>query len=162
ALVGAALAAVLWPGVGARVFGLILVGLSVYLLRHDVARRMIGSRGLPRFAAAAMLAGYLWLILAGLLWVLGGPAQVPGWYGLVVQCVFRGFGMSVLMAHAPVILPAVLRMQLPYHPVLWAPLTVLHTGMVVLSAGLLSDTAPLWQAGGVATIISILLLAVSA
>ena len=162
ALVGAALAAVLWPGVGARLFGLMLVGLSVYLLRHDVARRMIGSHGLPRFAAAAMLVGYLWLILSGLLWVVGGPAQVPGWYDLVVHGVFLGFGMSMVMAHAPVILPAVLRIQLPYHPVLWAPLTALHTGMVVRSAGVCTDNAPLWQAGGVATIISILLLALSA
>src|SRR5699024_11915912 len=87
-----------------------------------------------------------------------GPGVVrPGGAG-----VFLGFGMSMVMAHAPVILPAVLRIQLPYHPMLWAPLTALHTGMVVRSAGVCTDNAPLWQAGGVATIISILLLALSA
>src|SRR5699024_6482318 len=63
------------PVVGAvawRALGLSLLLLTFWLVRHDVARRTINATGLPRFAAAALLAGYVWLALAGLLLLLAG------------------------------------------------------------------------------------------
>ena len=161
-LVLGALATIITPAVGAQLFGLTLVALAGYLGWHDVARRLIRATGLPRFAAAAMLAGYLWLMLAGLAWIVGGPTVVPGWYDLVVHGIFLGFGMSMVMAHAPVILPAVLKITLPYHPVLWLPLTVLHIGMVVRIAGMGTGAVTAWQIGGAMTIASLVLLALSA
>lgn len=161
-LVISALGTIVFPAAGPQLFGLMLVALAGYLGWHDVARRMIRSTGLPRFAAAAMLAGYVWLMLAGLAWIVGGPTVVPGWYDLVVHGIFLGFGMSMVMAHAPVILPAVLKIKLPYHPVLWVPLTVLHTGMVVRVAGMGTDEVTVWQIGGAMTVASLVLLALSA
>lgn len=152
----------IWPVAGALLFGLALVALAGYLGWHDVARRLIRARGLPRFAAAAMLAGYLWLASSGLLWVAGGPMGVPAWYDLVVHGVFLGFGMSMVLAHAPVILPAVLKIALPYHPVLWLPLVVLHTGMMVRMTGMVMQVSTVWQIGGVLTIAALILVALSA
>lgn len=162
AVVLGAIATMFRPVAGALLFGLALVLLAGYLGWHDVARRMVRARGLPRFAAAAMLTGYLWLGLSGLAWMAGGPVGVPGWYDLVVHGIFLGFGMSMVMAHAPVILPAVLKIRLPYHPVLWLPLTVLHTGMAVRIVGMVTEVNVVWQTGGAMTIAALLLLVLSA
>ncbi|MGC0250607.1 hypothetical protein [Pseudactinotalea sp. Z1748] len=162
ALVLAALATMVFSRAGAAAFGLTLLLLAAYLGWHDVARRMVRAKGLPRFAAVAMLAGYAWLAVAGLVWMIGAPAGVPHWYDLVVHGIFLGFGMSMVLAHAPVILPAVLRISLPYHPVLWAPLTVLHAGMVVRMLGMVTEVNRVWQVGGLLTIAALLLLALSA
>lgn len=162
----------LWPAAGGPLFGLALLILTLWLARHDVARRLINSTGLPRFSAAALLAGYGWLALAGALWALGavpgaggGPlANLPAAYDTVVHATFLGFAISMVMAHAPVILPAVLAVRLPYRPVLWAPLAVLHTGMLLrVSGNLLGGGNPVpYQAGSVLTILAVLLLAVTA
>ena len=166
------LASLLWPSIGGPLFGLALVGLTFWLARNDVARRLIGSTGLPRFSSAALLAGYGWLGLAGSLWALGavpgaggGPlANHPAAYDTVIHATFLGFALSMVMAHAPVILPAVLSVKLPYRPVLWAPLVVLHAGLLLRVTGnLLGGGNPVpYQAGSVLTILAVLLLALTA
>ncbi|WP_109471289.1 hypothetical protein [Ornithinimicrobium cavernae] len=162
----------LWPVVGGPVFGLTLLAVTAWLARHDVARTLIRSGGLPRFSSAALLCGYGWLALAGSLWALGavpgaggGPlGNHPSAYDTVIHATFLGFAISMVMAHAPVILPAVLAVRLPYRPILWAPLVVLHTGLLLRVAGnLLGGDNPLpYQAGAVLTIVAVLLLAVTA
>jgi hypothetical protein len=52
---------------GVRVAGAGLIGIALWLLRYDMARRTIRSTGLTRFIAANLLPGYGWLALAGLL-----------------------------------------------------------------------------------------------
>lgn len=146
------------PAAGGRLFGVLLAVAALWLASHDVAVRTIHARGLPRFAAAAMLAGYAWLLVAGCVWVAAGTA---GWgYDTVLHAVFLGFAMSMVMAHAPVILPSVLRVRLPYHPVLWLPLVALHLTLVVRVSGSLTS-APWYQAGAVGTIVAMLLLVVA-
>src|SRR5579884_789023 len=48
--------------VGARVIGLALAALPLWLYRHDVVRRTVHQRGLPRFIAVCVLTGYAWLV----------------------------------------------------------------------------------------------------
>jgi hypothetical protein len=55
--------------------------------------------------------------------------RVPGGdaaYDVVIHAVFLGFGVSMIMAHAPIIFPAVLGRPLPYRPAMWLPLGLLH------------------------------------
>lgn len=162
----------LWPQWGGPAFGIGLLAITAWLSVHDVARRLIHSTGLPRFSSAALLTGYGWLGLAGTLWALGavpgagsGPlAGHPAAYDTVIHATFLGFAISMVMAHAPVILPAVLTVRLPYRPVLWAPLAVLHTGLLVRVTGnMLGGGDPLaYQVGSVLTIIAVLLLVLTA
>lgn len=169
--VGVALS-LLWPRWGGPLFGLGLLAVTAWLSVHDVARRLIRSTGLPRFSSAALLAGYGWLGLAGALWALGavpgagtGPLSDLGpAYDTVVHATFLGFAISMVMAHAPVILPSVLSVRLPYRPVLWVPLVVLHTGLLVRVTGnLLGGADPaVYQLGSVLTILAVLLLVVTA
>jgi hypothetical protein len=163
ALTAAAASALLWPAVGSRAFGLGLLVLVGWLIRHDVARRTIRASGLPRFSAAALLAGYLWLAVSAATWVaVGRPASTAA-YDTVVHGAFLGFGMSMVMAHAPVILPAVIRRPLPYRRYLWAPLVVLQLGLVLrIGLGNGASIPPAWTPGAVLTVVALVLLPMTA
>lgn len=157
ALVAGAALALLWPGPGTAVVGAALVGLVAVLLRFDVARRTVRGSGLPRFMAVAMLAAFGWLAVAGAVWLVGGPTTGGVRYDAVLHAVFLGFVMSMVMAHAPVILPAVLRRPLPYRPVMYVPLALLHVTLVLRV--LVGDARGVgWavQAGGVGNIVAVL------
>lgn len=160
-LVLAASASLLWPAVGTRAFGLGMAAVAVWLLRDDVVRRMIRTDGLRRYNAAALLAGYLWLIVAGLVWLVGGVPASDGIYDVAVHAVFLGFGMSMIMAHAPIIFPAVIGRPLPYRAPMWAPLALLNVGLAVRFTGALSQTTLAYQVGGTLTVAAVLLFALT-
>lgn len=157
----AAVASLVWPDAGARAFGACLIITSAWLVRDDVPRRMIRTDGLRRYNAAALLAGYLWLAVAGLTWLIGGVPDARPSYDMAVHGVFLGFGVSMVMAHAPIIFPAVLNRDLPYRPLFWVPLGVLHTSVAVRFIGDLTGMDVLWRIGSIGGVISILLLALA-
>lgn len=157
AVVGCAAASVLWVWTGTVLFGAALALLVLWLMRQDVARRTIHAQGAPRFMAACLLAGYFWLLVAAVTWCFGYPVSVAA-YDTVVHGVFLGFVMSMIMAHAPTILPAVLAIKLSYRALMWVPAVLLHAGLVLrlwLGDGLGYEL--LWQAGGVLNVVAVVL-----
>ncbi|SES48747.1 hypothetical protein SAMN05216199_0183 [Pedococcus cremeus] len=126
-----AVASLLWPTAGFPLLGASLLILVGWLAVHDVARRTVRARGLPRFIAVCLLAGYAWLAVAGGTWLLAGPVLDGPAYDAAVHGVFLGFTLSMIMAHAPVILPAVLRVRLPYRASMYAPALLLQASLVV-------------------------------
>lgn len=155
-----AVAALLWPSVGYAVLGLAVVGLCAWLLLLDVARHTIRSTGLPRYMAVCLLAGYAWLAAAGGTWLVAGPVTDGRGYDAVVHCVFLGFVVSMLMAHAPVILPAVLRRPLPYHRLMFALVALLHVSLALrVVVGDVRGVQPALQVGGALNIVAVLLFA---
>jgi hypothetical protein len=149
---------------GVRIAGVGLLGQAVWLARYDVARRTVRMGGVTRFMACALLAGYVWLAVAGVLWtayasMVDGPA-----YDASLHAVFLGFVMSMVFAHAPVIVPAVLRVALPFRPGFYAHLALLHASLALrLLGGDLAGNLTAWQWGGVLNETAILLfLAVTA
>ena len=140
--------------------GLAYAALVGWLVTHDVARRTIRTTGLPRYMAGCMLAGYAWLGVAAATWLVRGIATEGAAYDVVVHAVFLGFTLSMIMAHAPVILPAVLPRPLPYHRVLVVAAVLLHASLVLrlwVGDGLGSQAA--WQAGAALNIGAVLLFA---
>lgn len=156
ALVAAILASLLWPAIGMRVFGLVVLGFAVWLARDDVARRFIRTDGLRRYNAAALLAGYFWLALAGATWLVNGYPDTQAAYDIVIHGTFLGFAVSMIMAHAPIIFPAVLGRALPYRPISWLPLVMLHVGMAARVVGDLGGINIIWQIGSVVTVLAML------
>ncbi|WP_416954287.1 hypothetical protein ACNKF0_18400 [Nocardioides sp. T5] len=151
-------AATMWPRVGAGVLGLVVLLLAAWLAAYDVARRTVRSTGLPRFAAACMLAGQGWLAVAGGIWLVAGQPADGAAYDALVHAVFLGFTISMIMAHAPSILPAVTRVPLPYRPALWAPWLLLQVSLVLRLWGgdaLGSDLAR--EVGGAGNAVALLL-----
>lgn len=162
-LIGAgAAASVAWPGPGWRITGLGMLALAGWLAVHDVARRTIRSTGLPRFAAACLLAGYAWLGFAGTAWLLVGRPDGGGLRDAALHALFLGFVISMVFGHAPVILPAVLRVRLPYHPILYAPLALLHASLLLRVTGDLGGISSARTIGGVLGEMSLVLFAACA
>jgi hypothetical protein len=156
-LVAAVAGSVLWPTVATPALGLSLLALVGWLAGHDVARRTVHTRGLPRFMALGLLAGYFWLGVAGSVWLVRGTVLDGSAYDAVVHAVFLGFTISMIMVHAPVILPAVLRRPLAYHPALLGPLVLLHVSLALrLWVGDALGHPLAWRAGGVLNIVALL------
>ena len=105
--------------------GVVLVLLAAWLFAFDLARVTIRQDGLPRYVAACLLAGYFWLGTGGALMALAMS------YDAALHAVFVGFVLSMVFGHAPVILPAVLRIRFPYHRALYVPLALLHASLAV-------------------------------
>ena len=148
---------------GLRVMGLGLAALGVWLLRYDVARRTIRATQLPRFIAACLLAGYAWLVIAGALFVAAGASYAQGLlYDAALHAIFLGFVISMIFGHAPIVLPAVLRFPVFYHPILFAPLAFLHMGLLVRVAGDLANAPMLWKWGSLFNVLAVLLFLGSA
>lgn len=158
ALLAALPVVLLWPAPGFPAFGLVLLGLVAWLARYDVAFRTIRASGLTRFMAGCLLSGYAWLVVAAGIWIVVGPVSSGPGYDAALHSVFLGFTVSMIMAHAPVILPAVLRRPLPYRPVMIAPVVLLHASLlarVVVGDG--RDLPAVVQWAGVANEVALLL-----
>ena len=123
-------------GMGVVVWGAGLLALAIWLFGNDIARRTVTSRGLTRFCAVALLSGYAWLALAGVVVVAAGSLD-PGSraHDAAVHALALGFVFSMILAHAPIVLPAVLRVAVPYHPVAYVPLVLLHGSVALRAAG---------------------------
>jgi hypothetical protein len=155
-VLGATAAATLWPAPGHVLLGASLLVVVAWSVRHDVARRTAHATGLPRFVAWSLLAGYAWLAVAGAVWLLLGAASGPA-YDAVAHAVFLGFTLAMIMAHAPIVLPAVLRRPLPYHPAMWAPVALLHGSLALrLVAGDAHGTTWALQTGGALNVAAVL------
>lgn len=153
----------LWPTPGYQLLGFGLGLLVIWLFRYDVATRLVNTSGLPRFMAACLLAGYFWLIVPTGIWLIAGGVSSGPIYDAVLHSIFLGFVMSMIMAHAPVILPAVLRKPLPYRPFLYIPAALLHASLIVrLLGGDAWSSVPALQWGGALNVAAVLLFAVLA
>jgi hypothetical protein len=166
ALFGAGLAVTGWsPATGARIAGVGLVALALWGARFDVARRTVRVAGVTRYMAVCLLAGYAWLLTGGVIWLVAGDLGAGvAVYDAALHAIFLGFVMSMIFGHAPVIVPAVLGVRLPFRPYFYAHLALLHVALLVRVAvgdGLSSTVG--WQVGGAGTEVAVLLfLAVSA
>ncbi len=160
ALGGAAVLSLVLPVVAVPASGALLVAIVVWLVRHDVVRGTVRQRGLPRFVAVCVFTGYGWLAFAGLAWI-GGGAQTDGpVYDAATHAIFLGFVITMIMAHAPLILPAVLRVRIPYSPALYVPVALLQLALAVrVVAGDAWGWVPALQAGGIGGVLAILLFA---
>jgi len=161
-VVAAGVVSLLAPEAGFVLLGLALVAAALWLAVKDVARRTVHATGLPRFIAGCLLAGYGWLAVAGTVWTLGGQVEGRA-YDAAAHAVFLGFVISMIMAHAPVVMPAVLRRPLPYRRALVVPAVLLHVTLVLrLGVGDARDLEWAVQAGGVGNIVAVLLFVVLA
>lgn len=162
-LLAASIATLLWPAAGYPLFGVALLAVVSWLLGYDAARKTIRSQGLPRFIAACLLAGYGWLAIAGIVLAMNTGPLTGAAYDVAIHTVFLGFTISMIMAHAPVIFPAILRRPLPYTSAFWLPAGLLHLSLALrvgMGDGVGSHGA--WVTGGAFNVISILLFAIMA
>jgi hypothetical protein len=78
-----------------------------------------------------LMIGYLWLAIAGIVWILAGPLDSGTGYDAAVHSVFLGFVMGMILGHAPIILPAVLRVRLDWSGWFWLPAVLLEASLIL-------------------------------
>ncbi|HLW61585.1 MAG TPA: hypothetical protein VKV57_16915 [bacterium] len=142
---------------GERFAGAGMIGMSLWLLRYDIARRTIREPGLPRFIAASLLSGYVWLLIGGGLWVVLGGAVAGPTYDAMLHVVFLGFVFGMLFAHAPIIVPAVLGRAVPYWPGFYGHLALLDVSILLRLGSDLGGWTEGRRWGGLLGVLAILL-----
>jgi hypothetical protein len=147
---------------GVRLSGIGMLGMAAWLARNDLARRTVRMPGVTRFVALSLLAGYAWLAVGGLSWLAFGAVGSGHAYDAMLHAVFLGFVISMVFGHAPIILPAVLGLPLPYRPRFYAHLVLLHAGLLLrLVGGDLFGFEAAVAIGGAINVSAILLFVVS-
>jgi hypothetical protein len=118
---------------GNFLFGFSLLGLAAWLARFDIARRTVRAEGLSRYVAVCLLLGYAWLSVAGVAWMAGSFGYATR--DIALHALGLGFIFSMILGHAPIVLPAVARIDLRFSPILYAPVALLHGSLVLRLAG---------------------------
>jgi hypothetical protein len=116
---------------GVRMFSLGLLGFCLWLLRNDLIRITIRKQGLTKFVAVALLLGYLWLGVAGILGIVNGGVQSGPLYDAFLHAIFLGFTFSMIFGHAPIIFPAILKKPMTFYPIFYLHLALLHLSLLI-------------------------------
>jgi hypothetical protein len=142
---------------GVRLAGAGTIALTLWLARHDVARRTVRQRGLTRFIALCLLSGYVWLGVSGVLALLWGGVAAGPRYDAMLHALFLGFAFAMIFGHAPIIFPAVLGWRISFRPAFYAHLLLLHLTLLLRIAGDLVPSLPARQWGGLLNAVTLLL-----
>lgn len=140
---------------GARVLGAALLALAAWLAIFDLARRTVRERGLTRFAAVCLLAGYVWLAAAGATLLAFGLEPGTRAYDAALHALFLGFTFSMVFGHALIIVPAVLRVKLAYSPWFYLPLALLHASVAIRLSGDAAASMDVLRAGAIANAVAL-------
>ncbi|MCC6526828.1 MAG: hypothetical protein IT373_29535 [Polyangiaceae bacterium] len=135
--------------IGARLTGGALVALAAWMLAFDVARRTIRVPGLTRFTALALLLGHVWLGVAGAVGLVAGALYAGPTYDAALHAAFLGFAFSMVLGHAPIVLPALSGVRLRFRLRAYVPLALLHGSLVLRVLGDATGSAWARAWGGV-------------
>lgn len=144
-------------GTGIRLLGIGAVLMAGWLLRYDIARRTILQNGLPRYIAACLLIGYVWLGFGGAVAIWKGAVYAGPDYAVILHAFLLGFVFSMIFGHMPIILPALTGLRLNYHPAFYAHLILLHTALIYRMYGNLALDFTARRHGGLINAVAILL-----
>jgi hypothetical protein len=142
---------------GLRLAGVGLILLGTWLLRFDIARHTIKKSGLTRYIAACLLPGYVWLVIAGGLWLIAGLPSNNLTIDAMLHAIFLGFVFSMIFGHAPIILPALMPVDIIYRSIFYVPLVLMQGALVVRVIADLTLNVLLRQWAGLFNVLAILL-----
>lgn len=147
-------------GTGKYLSAIAMIGIALWMLKHDVMRIGLKKNGLMRFSSVALLIANMWLIVNGIL-LMGMPDTAYS-YDILVHSFFVGYAFSMIFAHGPIILPGVLGISSkPFHSVLYVWLFLVQGSLLLrLMADSLLNSE--WRkVSGILTGVGILLYFVS-
>jgi len=148
ALGGGLAAGLIWFDAGVRLSSAAMAALALWLLRFDIARYTVRKSGLTRFMAICLLAGYGWLAVGGLLGLIYGGLTAGPKYDAMLHAIYVGFVLSMIFAHAPIIFPAITGRAIPFRPIFYSHLVLLHGSLLLRVLGDLALWLPVRQWGG--------------
>ena len=134
-----------------------LIAMTLWLMRNDIVRHTIKQRGLTRYIAAALICGYVWLLVAGMIGLSLPQLNAGSSYDAFSHAIFLGFVFSMIFGHAPIIFPAITKIKIPYHPGFYLPLILLQASLLLRLTGDFLYAANLRKAGGILHAVAIIL-----
>ena len=146
---------------GMRLAGAGMLGVALWLLKYDIARRRIKAGGQVAFMGYSLTSGYVWLGIGGVLALIYGGVMAGPHYDAILHSVFLGFTFTMIFAHALIIFPAVLHVRMVYSPWLYSHLILLHISLIMRVGG---DILGLWTLrkwGGLLNAVALLLFLVN-
>ena len=97
---------------GGYIVGISLITSAAWLFKFDMAKKSLKGERQIYYSGLVLLFGYGWLVICGLFMIYGAYWGLL--YDAVLHSFFLGFVFSMIFAHAPIILPGVLKM--PVNP----------------------------------------------
>lgn len=97
-------------GSGGYVTAVSFIGSAFWLFKFDMAKKSLQKEGQHFYSGIVLLTGYVWLIITGLFLAYGAYSGLL--YDAAIHSFFLGFVFSMIFAHAPIILPGVLKLQI--------------------------------------------------
>jgi len=144
--------------VGTRLSGAGLLGLALWFIANDIARRnMRHTNPLTRYIAHSLFIGFMWLIIGGGLMLAKGAQYAGPYYDAILHILFVGFVMSMIFGHAPIIFPAIFQVQINFQPAFYLHLILLHVSLLIRILGDLGSMQIVRQWGGLLNEVAILL-----
>lgn len=138
-----------------RSFGIALFSIGLWQLRFDLARRTVRKVGLPKYVAICVFGAASWLVIVGTLVSAFGLRTAGPWYDAVLHGVFIGYALSMVFAHAPIILPVVAGVRIGFSNYLYVPACLLQLGLALRVVGDLLGNMLSRQLGGILTAVSL-------
>lgn len=145
-----------------RLSGIGFLGLALWLLRYDLAWQSSKQPGLPGFMGVSLIAGCFWLGVGGVLWLAFADYFSAGpRYDAMLHAIFLGFVFSMIFAHAPVILPTITGLAMPFHKSFYVHAALLHLSVLLRIVADLSLAVTLQKWAGLINAAAILLFLVN-
>jgi len=129
--------------IGITVLSIGLLLLTIWLLSNDIAFNTVRRKGLPRFTAFCLIAGYFWLAVAGGIGLLDALPGVHFAKDAFIHSFFLGFVFMMIMGHAPIIFSAVVGLSIQFKRSFYLHFLLLNFS---LSLRILGDLAH-WSIG---------------
>ncbi|MCB9556597.1 MAG: metal-sulfur cluster assembly factor [Deltaproteobacteria bacterium] len=145
----------IWPHLANYIIGGGILGIAAWLGANDIARQTIRRAGLTRYVAVCLLSGYLWLACCAAWLLYAGPQVAGSGYDGSLHAFFVGFVFSMIFGHAPIILPAVLRVGVRFTRVFYLPLALLHLSLLIRLLGDFGGSAAMRRWGGMGNALAI-------
>jgi len=142
-------------------FGAVLTAVGIWLMRGDPAVRAgIGAGGLHRYVAVNTLLGYAWLAASGVFHMAAAALDLP--VQIRVHSFYLGFVFHAIVAHAPLILPALAGIRRPvFTGWLYASTLLLTPSLALRFAGILMGLLAAYKLGVALNAVSIAALAIA-
>ncbi|MBU3724690.1 MAG: hypothetical protein FGM18_04150 [Burkholderiaceae bacterium] len=159
ALSGAGLAS-MSPRIGFTLMSVGIFGLAIWLMRFDIARHNLSQSGATRYIAICLFTGYIWLALAGLFGLFGGFETSHRLHDATLHTIAIGFVFSMVFGHALIIFPAIARIKISFHRILYLPLVLLWISLSIRVLGQIFDNFLIRQYGALINGLTLLTFAI--
>ncbi|MBD3689408.1 hypothetical protein H8R18_07710 [Nanchangia anserum] len=149
------------PQIASIPLGALLAILSLVMVRRDVARRAWRLGGTAGFSGIAMLAAWAWLAGVGAAIMVAGLPRSGYAFDALTHAITIGFVLSMILAHAPIIFPAILHHRVAVTVGSWAGLILLHVALLIRVASGMRGIDDAWRFGAALAVGALLVFVVT-